>query len=127
MLFRLIQEDDPLARRIERVAQQRDLEESPRPRRKFAKAFQAEKPAVGGASGSVEAEAIALDSTPPQAPSGSCREHVKCVIEKYERLNKQLGEHREKAWNEGLHLWVLAENDRIVGPSGFMPVGVEGL
>ena len=97
----------------------------PHPRKKFAKAFQAEIPAEGGAPGIAEAEAIVLDSTPPKAPSESRREHVKCVLEKYERLNQQLGEHREKAWNEGLHLWVLAENDKIVCPSGFMPAGVE--
>ena len=66
-----------------------------------------------------------LMTLPAEAPDESAREHVKCMIEKYERLNQQLGEHREKAWNEGLHLWVLAENDKIVGPSGFMPVGVE--
>ena len=117
----LYAEDPPMERDKDARQDPGGAPRSPGSKRKFARQLQA----VALAEGETSEEAIPLDDTPRRAPAESTREHVRCMIEKYERLNQQLGEHREKAWNEGLHLWVLAENDKIVCPLGFMPVGVE--
>ena len=49
---------------------------------------------------------------------------VRCVVSKYDQMNQQLGQKREQAWGDGLHIWVLLQDGELVTPVGFMPANV---
>ena len=57
---------------------------------------------------------------PASSKSGGESKAVRCMTKRHEALNERLGRERQRAWENGWHTWLLAENERIVAPVGFL-------
>ena len=55
---------------------------------------------------------------PASSKSSGESKAVRCMTKRHEVLNERLGRERQRAWENGWHTWLLAENERIVAPVG---------
>ena len=58
---------------------------------------------------------------PVQVREGEDVRRVRCMVNRYTRLNERVGEERRESWEQGKHVWILRQDGEVVTPTGFMP------